>query len=72
MFVCQVRIVSRHRYKTIYVSSNLTHLIKCVRPINHNLLISYSVRVGFVYHVKNCHPLYHMSGLGSGQVETFV
>ena len=62
----------RHRYKTIYISSNLTHLIKWVRPINHNLLISYLVRIGFVYYVKNYHPLYHVSGLGLGHVETFV
>jgi hypothetical protein len=34
---CQVRILSKYEDKTIYVNTNLNHLIKCVMPQKLNL-----------------------------------
>jgi hypothetical protein len=39
VFAYQVRVMSRHGYKTIYANFNLTYLIKRVKSINLNLLI---------------------------------
>jgi hypothetical protein len=42
-----VRIVSKDRYKTIQINHNFTHLIKWIKLVNPNLLISCWVCVGF-------------------------
>jgi len=48
--------VSKHRYKTINVNHNPTHLIKQVRLFNLNPLIPCWVRARFAGCVKNYQP----------------
>jgi hypothetical protein len=56
VFACQVPVMSKYMYKTIYVNSNSTHLIKWVGFFNFNPLISCLVRIMFAGPMKNCQP----------------
>lgn len=57
-FCVSSSIMSRYKYKTIYINSNPIYLIKQIRPfnINSNMLISCLIRVEFAEYVKNCQP----------------
>jgi len=67
VFMYWVYVVSSHEYyKIIQVNLNLTYLMKRVRFINANSLISCLARIGFVICVKNCQSLSRV-GFGSYQ-----
>lgn len=46
------------KYKIIHINYNSTHLIKLIKLLNFNLLISCWVHLDFACRVKNCQSLY--------------